>query len=175
MKRLLPLVALATSAVSAQCPDWLDVDKRLLHSKDTVNLCQLTEDKPVLIVNTASHCGFTPQFEQLEALHKQYAPEGLVIIGVPSNNFFQAADDEEEAAEVCYKNYGVSFTMLTETEVRGGDADPIFVELAEQGASPKWNFYKYLVGKDGNLVDYWGSKTKPDDAKITGAIEAALR
>ncbi|WP_298445098.1 glutathione peroxidase [uncultured Ferrimonas sp.] len=176
MKRILPLLALLIAGPAlAQCPAWLDVEKRQLHSKDKVDLCQLTADKPVLIVNTASHCGFTPQFEQLEALHKQYGPQGLVIIGFPSNNFFQAADDEEEAAEVCYKNYGVSFTMLTETEVRGSDADPIFVELARQGGSPKWNFYKYLVDKQGNLVDYWSPKTSPDDSDITNAIEAALR
>ncbi|WP_028116890.1 glutathione peroxidase [Ferrimonas senticii] len=176
VKALLPLLALASStALAGQCPAWLDVEKRKLHSKDNVNLCQLTADKPVLIVNTASHCGFTGQFEQLEALHDKYAEQGLVVLGFPSNNFFQAADSEAEAAEVCYKNYGVSFTMLTETEVRGSDADPIFVELARQGGAPKWNFYKYLVDADGNLVDYWSSKTSPDDDKIVQKIETLLK
>ncbi len=175
MKMLLPLLLLASAGASAaQCPDWLDTEKRRLHSNDTVDLCELTANKAVLLVNTASHCGFTPQFKQLEALHQQYGPQGLVIIGMPSDDFFQEADDEAETADVCYRNYGVSFTMLTPAAVRGSDADPIFAELARQGGAPKWNFYKYLVDKQGNLVDYWSPKTEPDDPLITGAIEALL-
>ncbi|MBY6188152.1 glutathione peroxidase [Marinobacter hydrocarbonoclasticus] len=175
MKSLLPLLLLASAGASAaQCPEWLDVEKRRLHSKDTVDLCELTAGKAVLVVNTASHCGFTPQFKQLEALHQTYGPQGLVVIGMPSDDFFQEADDEAETADVCYRNYGVSFTMLTPGDVRGSDADPIFAELARQGGAPKWNFYKYLVDQQGNLVDYWSPKTKPDDPEITGAIKSTL-
>ncbi|GAA5193242.1 glutathione peroxidase [Ferrimonas gelatinilytica] len=174
--RALALVTLLASAGSwAACPDWLDTEKRRLHAKEQVDLCALTDGKPVLIVNTASHCGFTGQFKQLEALHQQYGDQGLVVLGFPSDDFFQEADDEAETAEVCYKNYGVSFTMLTPVSVRGGDADPIFQELARQGGAPKWNFYKYLVSPEGKLVDYWSPRTEPDDAEITGAIETLLK
>ncbi|SHH76224.1 glutathione peroxidase [Ferrimonas marina] len=179
MPKFTPLIALALTAVSshalAQCPAWLDTEKRMLHDKEMVDLCSLTDGKPVLIVNTASHCGFTPQFKELEALHQQYGPEGLVVIGFPSDDFFQEADDEAETAEVCYKNYGVTFTMVTPVSVRGSDADPIFAELARQGGAPKWNFYKYLVDADGQLVDYWSPRTAPSDSDITDAVQTVLK
>ncbi|MBY5993528.1 glutathione peroxidase [Ferrimonas balearica] len=174
MFRTLPLLLALSAPALAQCPDWLDTEKRRLHSKEQVDLCALTADKAVLLVNTASHCGFTPQFKQLEALHQTYGPQGLVIIGMPSDDFFQEADDEAETADVCYRNYGVSFTMLTPASVRGSDADPLFAELARQGGAPKWNFYKYLVDQQGNLVEYWSPKTDPDDPEITDAIEKLL-
>lgn len=176
MRTLVCTLALLASfsVTAASCPDWLNVNKRRLHDKEMVNLCDLTAGKPVLIVNTASNCGYTPQFKQLESLHKQYADQGLVVIGFPSDDFFQEEDDESKTAEVCYRNYGVSFTMLSPISVRGSSADPIFKELARQGGSPKWNFYKYLVNPAGQVVDYWAPTTKPDDVKIVSEIEQLM-
>jgi glutathione peroxidase len=163
-----------SGAASAACPDYMKGEYRKLHSKDSVNICELMENKTVLVVNTASHCGFTSQFKELEALHKKYKDKGLVIVGFASDDFKQEDADEEKAAEICYLNYGVTFTMLSPTHVTGKEANPLFKALAEQAQEPKWNFNKYLVGKDGQLVEYFGSLTKPDSPKLAAAIEGLL-
>ncbi len=165
---MLPLSALAS------CPDYLNQEMRKLHSKDAVNLCTVQDGKPMLVVNTASHCGFTKQFKGLEALNKKYAEQGLVVVGFASDDFRQEADTEEEAADICYVNYGVTFTMLAPTAVRGDDANPIFRELARQSDAPSWNFNKYLVDKDGKVLQHFGSRTSPDDEELVQAIEKAL-
>ncbi|WP_025819882.1 glutathione peroxidase [Shewanella marina] len=163
-------------AVFAQdCPEYLNVEMRKLHSTEQVNLCQLTQGKPVLIVNTASNCGFTPQFEALEQLQQQYKEQGLVIIGFPSDDFFQEENDEAKTADVCYINYGVTFTMLATSEVRGSDANSVFQYLTEQSASPKWNFYKYLVSGDGKQVQQFNSRVKPDSKELIEAINLTLK
>jgi glutathione peroxidase len=146
---------------------------RKLHSEESVNFCEF-KDKPLLIVNTASNCGFTGQFEELEALHQKYKDKGLVVIGFPSDDFFQEENDEADTAEVCYVNYGVTFTMLSTSEVRGDDANPIFKHLNAQTSSPKWNFYKYLVSADRKTVQRFNSRTKPLSANLTQAIENSL-
>ena len=172
---LIATLTLGCTSISAlACPDYLKGDYRKLHSKDSVNLCELTENKAVLIVNTASHCGFTSQFKELEALHKQYQDKGLVIVGFASDDFKQEAKDEEEAAGICFLNYGVTFTMLAPTHVRGDNANTVFKTLAKESTQPKWNFNKYLVDKDGKLVEHFGSMVKPDSATLTGAIEKVL-
>ncbi len=162
--------AMAESA----CPDYLNVDMRKLHSSESVNLCELTKDKPVIMVNTASNCGFTPQFKALEALHKQYKDQGLVVIGFPSDDFFQEEDDEKDTAKVCFVNYGVTFTMLQTSAVRGSDANPVFNFLGEQTTAPKWNFYKYVVSRDKKSVKHFNSKVSPDDQSFIQAVEAVL-
>ncbi|MEZ5573031.1 MAG: glutathione peroxidase [Halioglobus sp.] len=162
-------------AASASCPDYLNHDMRKLHSKDSVNLCQLGADKPMLLVNTASHCGYTPQFKGLEALYEKYRDQGLVVVGFASDDFRQEAKDEEKAAEVCYVNYGVTFTMLAPTHVRGDEANPVFRELASQTQSPSWNFNKYLVDRSGKVVEHFGSNTTPDSAELAQAIERVLQ
>lgn len=167
------IVSLASSAALA-CPDYMKGEYRKLHSKDSVNICALTENKAVLVVNTASHCGFASQFKELEALHKKYKDKGLVIVGFASDDFKQEDADEEKAAEICYVNYGVTFTMLSPTHVTGSEANPLFKALAEQSQQPKWNFNKYLIGKDGQLVEYYGSLTKPDSPKLAAGIEKLL-
>ena len=181
MKLLNPLIKIATfvavsfcSLAASACPDYIKGEYRKLHSKESVNLCQLMENKAVLVVNTASHCGFTSQFKELEALHKKYKDQGLVIVGFASDDFKQEAKDEEEAAGICFLNYGVTFTMLSPTHVKGEEANPLFKALAEQSKPPKWNFNKYLVGKDGKLVEYFGSMTKPDSPELAAAIETLL-
>ena len=165
---------LTAGSTWAACPDYLNQEMRRLHSKDTVNLCEISDGKPVLVINTASHCGYTKQFKGLEALNKQYSERGLQVVGFASNDFRQEAKDEEKAAEVCYVNYGVTFTMLAPSHVRGGKANPVFQELARQTEEPGWNFNKYLIDRDGNVVQHFGSGTSPDDKALTSAIESLL-
>lgn len=158
-----------------QCLPMFQHKLRKLHSKEMVDVCKLVEDKVVMVVNTASNCGFTPQFEGLENLYTRYSDQGFVILGFPSDDFFQEEDDEKDTAEVCYKNYGVNFPMFATTPVRGSDAHPIFAQLAEQTASPKWNFYKYLVSRDGKQIEHFNSRVAPDDEAITSTLTAMLQ
>jgi len=158
----------------AECAAFLNHEIRKLHSSEKVDLCELTAGKSVLIVNTASHCGYTPQFKGLEALHKKYSDKGLVVLGFPSDDFFQEEDDEKDTAEICYVNYGVTFTMLNTVHVWGSNAHPIFDHLGDKTVSPKWNFYKYLVTDNGNKIKFFNSKVTPDDSDFVSAIEASL-
>lgn len=134
--------------------------------------------KAVLIVNTASKCGFTSQYEGLEALYQRYREAGLVIIGVPSNDFgSQEPGSAEEIARFCELNYGVSFPMTAKTIVSGDDAHPFYLWAREQlgfGTAPKWNFHKYLINRRGELVDYFHSTTAPDADSLRIAVEKAL-
>jgi glutathione peroxidase len=164
----------SAAASAAQCPAFLDHDFKKLRSSQSVNLCEEAAGKPMLIVNTASHCGYTGQFEGLEALHQKYKARGLVVVGFPSNDFRQEAKDEEETAEIWFINYGVTFTMLAPTSVKGADANPVFRELGRQSSEPAWNFNKYLVGADGKVVQYFKSDVRPDSAALNQAIEQLL-
>ena len=170
------LAVLASSVAAADaCPAWLNVDMRLLRSEQSKNLCTAYGGKPMLIVNTASHCGFTKQFKGLEALYQRYKAQGLVVVGFPSDDFKQEAKDEQETATVCYGNYGVTFDMFAPISVKGDNANPLFKELAKQGGGfPKWNFYKYLVNRRGEVVQYFSSMDTPDSEAMQKAIEAVL-
>ncbi len=171
-----PQVSAAPVASAApSCPAFLNRDFRKLHSNDSVNICTLAAGKPVLIVNTASHCGFTPQFKGLEAAYEKYKDRGLVFVGFSSDDFNQEAKDEEEAATVCFINYGVTFTMLAPQHVKGPDANPVFKELAHQTQEPKWNFNKYLVAADGKVAQYFDSRVAPDSAQFDEAVEKLLK
>lgn len=165
------LLMTASLTQAADCPVLLQHTMRQLHTDNDINLCERFAGKPLLIVNTASHCGFTPQFEGLEALYHRYKEAGVEFIGVASDSFFQEADDEEETASVCFENYGVTFTMLAPVPVRGGKAHPLFKELAAQSESPSWNFNKYVVDAEGKVVAHFGSRTKPDDKQITELLD----
>lgn len=175
---LIPLVLTLSVSNNAQaeasCPAYLDTSFTKLHSSEKVNLCELTQGKPVLIVNTASNCGYTPHFKKLEAIHKKYQEDGLVVIGFPSNDFFQEEADEKKTADVCFINYGVTFTMLSTSAVRGDDANSVFKYLNEKSSSPKWNFYKYLIDGEGKQVNNFSPRVSPDDAEFTQAIETLL-
>lgn len=162
------------STADASCPDFLNHTMRKLHSSEHVDLCVLTQGKTVVIVNTASNCGFTPQFKSLQNLHDTYKDKGLVVIGFPADNFFQEEDDEKDTAKVCYVNYGVTFTMLETSSVRGDDANKVFKHLAKQTTAPKWNFYKYIVSAQGEKIQHFNSRVKPDDTEFITALEAAL-
>jgi glutathione peroxidase len=139
-----------------------------------VNLCKAFAGKPMLIVNTASHCGFTPQFKGLEAVHEKYKNRGLAVVGFSSDDFNQEAKDEAEAADTCFVNYGVTFTMLAPLHVKGAEANAVFKELARQTQEPKWNFNKYLVTADGK-VQHFDSRVAPDSQQLNEAIEKLLK
>ena len=157
------------------CPAWLNHDFRKLHSSETVNICKDFAGKPLLIVNTASHCGFTPQFKGLEAVHEKYKDRGLVMIGFASDDFNQEDKSEENAAEICYINYGVKFTMLSPTHVKGADANPVFAELIKQKQAPAWNFNKYFVRPDGKVETYFAQTVTPESKQFTDAVESLLK
>ena len=131
---------------------------------------------PTLIVNTASKCGFTPQYAGLQELYATYADRGLNVIGTPSGDFAgQEYDDADQIGAFCEKNYGVTFPLTERASVRE-DPSPLWEDLARQpnSAPPSWNFTKYLVGADGRLVARWNSKVAPTSAEVVDAIEAAL-
>jgi glutathione peroxidase len=136
--------------------------------------------RPLLIVNTASKCGFTPQYAGLQALWTKMGrqEDGLVVIGVPSNDFGNQEPDEAVAiGEFCDRTYGVTFPLMEKVHVKGAEAHPLFKWLGEQGgflSRPRWNFYKYLTGRDGTLATWFPSTTAPDSAKLLQAVEAVL-
>lgn len=173
---LLITALLAQQSIAAgSCPAWMNETRRLLRSEQSKNLCEAYGGKPLLIVNTASHCGFTPQFKGLEALNQRYKAQGLVVVGFPSDDFKQEEKEEGLTAKVCYGNYGVTFDMYAPIAVSGDNADPLFKELAKQGGGyPKWNFYKYLVDRHGVVVKRFSSMDKPDSDEMRKAIEQVL-
>lgn len=168
--------ALLSTGLSAndECPSWMNVDLQKLRSKDTVNLCELAYGKPFVIVNTASQCGFTPQFKGLETLYQTYKDQGVQIIGFPSDSFRQEHDEAEKTAEVCYVNYGVTFTMVESSPVKGKTANTVFSYLSDTLNSPSWNFNKYVIDAKGLPVQKFGSRTKPMSEKLTSAIETSF-
>ena len=172
----LALLAVASLPASAACEGSLlnSEHKRLIGPSES--LCQY-QGKAVLVVNTASQCGFTPQYEGLEALYKQFKEQGLVVLGFPSDQFGgQEYADDAEIASFCKVNFGVSFPMFSRSSVKGADANALFKGLiAESGQEPKWNFNKYLVGRDGKTVQAFGSNTKPDSPELAKAIAQALK
>lgn len=129
----------------------------------------------VLVVNTASFCGFTPQYKGLEALDSKYRTRGLVVLGFPSNDFSQESGSNKQIADFCESTFGVKFPMFTKSSVRGTDANPMFKELSRiSGTTPKWNFYKYLIGRDGKVIDAWSSMTEPTDKAFVREVEKQL-
>ncbi len=170
-------LALAAPAFSADsADDLLDVAYRPLAGKEPVNLKQRYHGRVLLVVNTASKCGFTPQYEGLEALQKKYAGRGLSVLGFPSNDFKgQEPGDEAQIQEFCTLTYGVKFPMFQKVHVVGDKATPLYQRLAAaSGVAPGWNFHKYLIGRDGRLVAQFPSKVAPDDGELVAAIERAL-
>ena len=164
----------AAFAAESACPSYLSDEVRMLRSSERIDICASFAGRPLLIVNTASHCGFTPQFAGLEALYQRYKDRGLVVVGVPSNDFRQEAKDEETAATICYVNYGVTFTMLSQQKVRGPDAHPMFRELGRRVGEPTWNFHKYLVDRNGNVVAHFDSRVEPMSETLRAAVESVL-
>lgn len=168
------LLTMGGTALAADCPPLLQGELPKLRAKENIDLCQRFAGKPMLVVNTASFCGFAPQFKSLEALSQRYKAQGLEVLGVPSNDFKQESKDGEETAKVCYVNYGVTFTMTEPQAVRGDDATHLFKVLAEQSNPPRWNFYKYVVDRQGKVVASFSSMTEPDDPELIAAVEKAI-
>ena len=132
--------------------------------------------KVVLLVNTASQCGFTPQYTGLEALYNKYKAQGLVLVGVPANNFGgQEPGTNEEIKTFCSRTYHVTFPMASKASVKGGDQIPLYKHLSSAAGAPEWNFTKYLVGKNGQVIQKFDSAVEPDAKELTEAIEAALK
>lgn len=161
---------------NANCSDLLQHQFPLLHDVKSLDLCKAHRGDVILVVNTASQCGFTPQLEGLEALYQRYRERGFVVLGFPSNDFHQELDGEREIASFCRENYGVTFPMFGKSSVRGDDANPLYRRLIDtSGTAPKWNFYKYLVDRDGKVVAVYSSRTTPEDDELVAAIESLLK
>jgi len=164
----------APAAASASCPAVLKHTFNRLQDEAPQDLCQYA-GKVVLVVNTASYCGFTPQYQGLEALYAKYAARGLVVLGFPSNDFKQESSDAKKIADLCYNTYGVKFPMFASSSVTGATANPLYTELIKAtGNQPKWNFNKYLIDRNGKVLDYFPSKVTPQDPALVGKIEQAL-
>ena len=135
-------------------------------------------DKVILLVNTASYCGFTPQYDNLQKLWDKYKNDGLVVLGIPSNSFNQEKKDNNEVKEFCEVNFNINFPMSVITDVKGENAHEIFKWAKKnygKSAIPKWNFHKILIDKNGKVVDTFVSFTNPLSSKITKAIEQTLK
>ena len=172
---LAALLAALASPASA-CPDLLGDRYRPLAGETPQRLCDAFGGKVLLIVNTASKCGFTPQYEGLEALHARFADQGFAVLGFPSNDFQgQEPGTEAEIREFCTLTYGVRFPMFEKVAVTGGDATPLYRKLeSASGEAPGWNFHKYLVDRSGAVVASFDSRTRPDDPALVARIEALL-
>ena len=163
-----------TAAAPAACPTLLQHSVLRLQDEKPQALCQYA-GQVVLVVNTASYCGFTSQYKGLEELYARYKDRGLVVLGFPSNDFSQEPDSNGRIADFCENTYGVKFPMFAKSSVRGNDALPLFRQLAERtGTTPRWNFYKYLISRDGRTVKSYSSLTGPLDRSLVQEIDQML-
>lgn len=167
------LLSMSSALFAQSCPPLLQHQFKTLQG-ETFDLCQHA-GKPILVVNTASKCGFTPQFTQLEQLYAKYKSRGLLVIGFPSNDFRQELEDDKAIGDFCKLTYFVEFPMMSKSSVVGKNANPFYQQLrAASGTMPKWNFYKYLIAPDGKTVTAFSSITEPNDPDIVGQIDAWL-
>lgn len=167
--------AMAQTPAPAACPATLNHTAARLQDETPQNLCQYA-GKVVLVVNTASYCGFTVQYEGLEALYAKYKAQGLVVLGFASNDFGQQEPGaNKEIAEFCHNTYGVKFPMFAKSSVIGANINPFYKSLMANGAQPpKWNFHKILLDRNGKVVESYPSKITPDNKKLVADIEKAL-
>ena len=171
------VISMTTLKANANCASLLDHSVRQLAGDRTDRLCEVYQGQVVMIVNTASKCGFTPQFDGLEALYKNYRDQGFTVLGFPSQDFGnQEYGTQAETADFCRLTYGVQFPMYATTHAKKGKASPLFRGLAEaaDGDYPSWNFHKYILDRDGQLVGSFGSFTGPTSRRIARVIEDAL-
>jgi glutathione peroxidase len=160
---------------AASCPAILKQTFNRLQDEAPQDLCQYS-GKVILVVNTASYCGYTNQYEGLEAMYAKYAPKGLVVLGFPSNDFGkQEPGNSKEIADFCYNTYGVKFPMFSKSVVSGSAPNPLYTQLIKAtGKTPAWNFHKYLIDRKGNVIESFPSKVTPTDKALVGAVEKAL-
>jgi glutathione peroxidase len=170
-----PAIAQGPAVTRGTCPTLLDHEFNRLQTGMSETLCQY-RGKVLLIVNTASYCGYTNQYEGLEALYRKYKDRGLVVLGFPSNDFgAQEPGSNQEIAEFCRLTYGVQFPMFEKSSVASLKANPLYAELlARTGQSPKWNFHKYLIDRNGNPVGTFASKVEPDNRELVTLLEKLL-
>ena len=182
---LLPLIVLtlminpsnaSANPTNTACASVLSHTFLRLQDEVPQNLCQY-QGKVIMVVNTASFCGFTSQYEGLEKIYARYKDKGFVILGFPSNDFGQQEPgSNKEIAEFCKNTYDVKFPMFAKSSVSGKDANPLFKMLiSKTGTTPKWNFYKYLIDRNGNIIESYNSLTKPDSKSMTSEIEKLLK
>jgi glutathione peroxidase len=162
------------STAEAGCPPLLRQNFNRLQTGELQSLCQY-QGKVLLVVNTASYCGFTPQYEALETIYRKYRDRGLVVVGFPSNDFSQEPGTNKEIAEFCRTTYGVEFPQFEKSSVTSLGANPLYAELARQtGRRPQWNFFKFVIDRRGKPVATFGSTAEPDGREITALIERLL-
>lgn len=173
----LALATLTGNALAADCPALLQREIPRLQDEKPQNLCQYA-GRVIVVVNTASFCGFTPQYKGLEMLHRRYAPRGLVVLGFPSNDFSQEPGDAKTIAEFCENTYGVKFPMFVKTRVAdtaGAQQHPLFADLKRaSGEAPAWNFHKYVIARDGKTVQSFATRVAPDNPAFVKNIEKLL-
>jgi glutathione peroxidase len=161
-------------ATAGNCPASLNFRVKRLQDDAPQDLCQYA-GRVVLVVNTASYCGYTYQYERLEALYAKYRDKGLTVLGFPSNDFEQEPGNSKQIADFCYNTYGVKFPMFSKTAVVGPGASPLYTWLTEQTKQPpKWNFHKYLLDRSGRVAAVYPSKVEPGDPALTKRIDALL-
>jgi glutathione peroxidase len=163
------------SQSSVACPDFLNTEMRKLASTEVINFCEIYPNTPLLIVNTASNCGYTHQLAGLEQVHQRYQSDGLVVIGFSSDDFFQEEDNEEDAAEVCFDKYEVTFPVMATSSVRGENANPVFKALGDAKGYPRWNFSKYIVNAEGEVVAKFHSDITPNSPKLRATLASVLK
>ena len=173
---LLLLPVSVPAADTRRCPQALDFHLRPLAKQQPLHLCELMRDKVVLIVNTASRCAYTPQYDGLEKLQRRYAARGLVVAGFPSNDFAgQEPGSEAQIKDFCRLTYKVEFPMFEKVRVKGAQADPFYRYLAEaSGQQPRWNFHKYLLDRNGEVIASFPSQVRPEDKRLVELIEDLL-
>jgi len=171
------LLLLISTTASANEGALLDQDFRLLASDEVVNLAESYAGKVLLVVNTASKCGNTPQYDGLEKLYEEYGEDGLVVLGFPSNDFLgQEPGTEEQIQDFCRLTYSIKFPMFEKVSVKKGDAHPFFDKLADAaGTYPSWNFHKFLIGRNGELISEFSPRTQPFDQELIAEIDSALK
>ena len=173
---LIALPASSFAMEASDCPETLNFTKRTLAGKESVNLCKEYLGKVVVVVNTASKCGYTYQYEGLEALYRKYKDRGLVVIGFPSNDFgSQEPGNEKQIQDFCRLTYGVEFPMFEKTHAARYNADPLYQTLGKiSGEFPQWNFHKYVLDRSGKLVASFNSRVEPQGSKMIATIEELL-
>lgn len=173
--RSMATTASTDSTGNNACKPLLSHQLRPLMGPESQSLCDRFSNQVLLLVNTASRCGFTPQFEGLEQLHQRYSERGFQVLGFPSADFRQELATEEEVSTFCEINYGVTFPMFEKISVTSDSAHPLYKDLAAAtGTFPKWNFNKYLVNRDGEVIAHYNSGVRPLDRRLIDDIEALL-